>query len=328
MKLYLTFDCEDFINPVSTQALKHTLKLMQKYSLRGIFFLTGELCEKLRDDPEVLYLLETHEIGYHSTSHSVHPGIFEYTDIQDYKTACKIALKRETSTINPSTGETEGEGGLLTLQNVFPRKRIVSFRAPGFCWSPPHLEALEKLGIQFDFSTNLSPIPIHYKRITFYPFPILEDEMLTSTLLPLGNIKWTTMARLIMKSAACFPLVFFIHPHDFTNAEYWDRGFFIDNHESLRSVRTRNWFEIERRFRCFELFLRRVQPLANKRVLEVTPTLEEGLPKTRFTNKQVLQSYRRSIIWCTNFFNYTPKFLLNHFYKYLNTSARSPRSEP
>lgn len=316
---YLTFDCEDFINTQSIHALKRILELLQKHDLRAIFFLTGHMCEKLNNYPQILDFFENHEIGYHSSAHSVHPTIFEFTDVSDYEEAYKISLERETSRINPLTGRIEGEGGLLALKDVFSNKKIVAFRAPGFCWSPPHLDALEKLGIRFDFSTNLSPIPISYKRITFYPFPILEFDMLTSTLLPLGNMKWTTMARLLRKLVSYHPLIFSVHPHDFTNAEHWDHDYFIGNPERLRTARALNRRETEKTFRCFELLLRRLHSLDSKGVIEVTPDLEEGLWKSHFTNKQVMQSYRRSTLWCTRFFNYTPNFLLNHFCQYFNT---------
>ena len=125
----------------------------------------------MRDFPEILNLLEGHEIGYHSSSHSVHPNIFEYTDVENYDVAYKASLERECSRINPLTGKIEGPGGFLLLKEVFPKKKIVAFRAPGFCWSPPHLDALSDMGFQFDFSASLSRVPVSYKNVTFYPFP-------------------------------------------------------------------------------------------------------------------------------------------------------------
>jgi hypothetical protein len=321
MKVFLTFDCEDFINPQATCALNWILELLQKYDLRAIFFLTGHMCEKLKSHPEILDLLEKHEIGYHSTSHSVHPGIFEYTDIENYAEARKLSLERETARINPLTGETEGKGGFLLLKDLFPNKRVVSFRAPGFCWSPPNLEALEKLGIQFDFSTNLSTIPILYRNITFYPFPILGFEILLSSVFPLGKLSGMGMARLMGKSVSSRPVVFFIHPHDFVNAEDWDYDYFAGNPKQLRLIQTKSWQETRNTLRSFELFLRRVSFLANKEVLEVTPSLQEGISKTRFTKEQALQSYGRSIQWAKRLFNYTPKFLLRHFFEYFDTKA-------
>lgn len=126
-------------------ALHHILELLQKYDVKTLFFITGHMAEKMRDFPKILDLIKDHEIGYHSSAHSVHPTIVEYTDVENYDIARQISLKRETSHINPLTGECEGKGGIILLKALFPKKEIISFRAPGFCWSPPHLEALKDL---------------------------------------------------------------------------------------------------------------------------------------------------------------------------------------
>ena len=123
-RLLLTFDVEDFINPNAISALRFTLKILSKYKLKAIFFITGYMAEKISNFPEIIDLLKKHEIGYHSTSHSVHPIIPEYTDVKNYKKAYEISLKRETSHINPLTGKIENEGGIYLLQDLFhPQKR-------------------------------------------------------------------------------------------------------------------------------------------------------------------------------------------------------------
>ena len=109
-RLYLTFDVEDFINDRSLDALHHILKLLRQRHLKGLFFITGHMAEKLARFPQVVDLLEEHEIGYHSTSHSVHPTIFEYTDVDDYQEAYRASLSREVSHINPLSGTIEGRG--------------------------------------------------------------------------------------------------------------------------------------------------------------------------------------------------------------------------
>jgi hypothetical protein len=320
MQVFLTFDCEDFINPQSTYALKRILELLQKYDLRAIFFLTGHMCEKFKNYPQILDLLEKHEIGYHSSAHSVHPTIFEYTDVEDYDEACKISLERETSRIDPLTGKMEGRGGLLLLKDVFPNKPIVAFRAPGFCWSPPHLDALEKLGIRFDFSTGLSTVPIHYRNITFYPHPVLGTGVLFSTVSPFGKLSGFEIANLVEKSIRLGSMVSIIHPHNFVDAENWDLDYLTGNPEHLHSVPTKSWQQISIILRGFEVFLRRVSFLANSKALEVTPPLRKGTSKTHFTKKQILRSYRRSTSWPRKSFNYTPRFLLKHFFKYFHIS--------
>jgi len=121
----LTFDCEDFINARSTSALYRILQLLHKSRLKALFFLTGHMAEKISTFPQILRFLEDHEIGYHSSAHSVRPTIFEYTDVEEYEQAYLLSLKRETRHINPITGDCEGEGGITFLKNLFPKKKIL-----------------------------------------------------------------------------------------------------------------------------------------------------------------------------------------------------------
>ncbi|MFX1521737.1 MAG: polysaccharide deacetylase family protein [Promethearchaeota archaeon] len=127
--VFLTFDTEDFISKNSVQILRSILEGLRKYDLKAIFFITGHMAEKLEDFDEVVELLSEHEIGYHSSSHSVHPTIFEYTDLADYNEAFRISLERETAHINPLTGEIEGKGGIFSLRTLFHKKQIRLFRS-------------------------------------------------------------------------------------------------------------------------------------------------------------------------------------------------------
>ena len=155
-ELFLTFDVEDFISDNSIWILQRILEDLKRYNLISLFFITGHMAEKLQNFPAIVDLLGDHMIGYHSSSHSVHPTIFEFTDIADYQTAYEISLQRETAHINPVCGRIEGRGGILALKSLFPRKDIKAFRAPGNCWSPPHLECLRDLGIEYDFQCKSS----------------------------------------------------------------------------------------------------------------------------------------------------------------------------
>lgn len=211
-KLYLTFDVEDFINDRSLDALERILKLLNKRHLKGLFFITGHMAEKLARLPQIVDSLDEHEIGYHSTSHSVHPTVFEYTDVGDYQEAYHTSLSREVAHINPLSGAIEGRGGIEALRDLFPHKKMESFRAPGFSWSPPHLEALTHLGVKYDFSTNISDIPVEYRGITFFPFPLFIDSV------PLRSFLRSVMRKKVT--------VVDFHPNFFVNEDWWDSIFF------------------------------------------------------------------------------------------------------
>ena len=126
-KTFLTFDCEDFFNDRSTFMLYRILELLKTHNFRGIFFLTGHMAEKISKFPKILDLLESQEIGYHSSAHTVRPTIIELTDVENYELARQYSLTRETRHINPLTGKAEGQGGIISLQNLFSSKKIFHF---------------------------------------------------------------------------------------------------------------------------------------------------------------------------------------------------------
>src|SRR5512136_2237035 len=111
-QVFLTFDIEDFINNRSTSILERVLEILEDEELKGLFFITGHMADKLINYPEIVTSLRDHEIGYHSTGHSVRPLISEFTDVENYHEAMQIALTRETSHVSPITGEISGSGGL------------------------------------------------------------------------------------------------------------------------------------------------------------------------------------------------------------------------
>jgi len=305
LMIYLTFDCEDFINLRSMFTLRRILELLQIYDIKGLFFITGHMAEKIRNFPKIFDMLKNHEIGYHSSAHSVRPIIVEYTDVKDYSLARQISLKRETSHINPLTGKCEGKGGIVLLKALFPNKNVNSFRAPGFCWSPPHLDALKELGIQFDFSTNLSPTSISYRGLTFYPFANLVNIIDI-----LNSIK--VLKALIRSNTA----VLLFHPNHFVNAECWDTPYFSGNPKRLCHVTPRNCKDTKDILQKFELLLKHFSSLQKIGMLEITPSLEKSRNELAFTKESVIKAYQISISWAKNSFGYNPKFIRKHFEKF------------
>jgi hypothetical protein len=265
------------------------------------------MAEKISNFPEILDLIKDHEIGYHSSAHSVRPTIIEYTDVKDYDLAQQISLKRETSHINPLTGECEGKGGITFLKALFPKNEVTSFRAPGFCWSPPHLEALKELGIQYDFSTNLSPTSISYKGLTFYPSATFIDGI--------SVLRYRMILKELLRSTSTV-LVF--HPHYFVNADHWDSIYFSGNPQRLRQVKQRTWKDTKVILRKFELFLKHFSLLQKSGIIEITPPLEKSKKEPTFTKNEAIQAYQTSISWAKNYFRYKPKFIREHFEKFFN----------
>lgn len=309
-EIFLTFDCEDFINERSISALNQILMLLHKYNLKGLFFITGHMAEKITYFPEILELLEDEEIGYHSSGHSVRPTILEYTDLADYEMAFRISMERETKHINPLTGELEEKGGITLLNKLFPSKKVVSFRAPGFSFSPPHLEALRELGIEFDFSTSLSRTPISYRDLTFYPYPCLFD-----------TIGFSSSAFVLRALIMCKCAVLDFHPSYFVNSEYWDSQYFSGNPGRLSPVQPRTLADIETYLRRFEYLLKILSLLEKKSILEITPSPAKGNIKKSFSLENIVRSYQNSISWISEYLGYKPKFIFGHFRKFFLCDA-------
>ena len=317
----LTFDVEDFINDMSVRALMHVLKLLKKYDMKSLFFITGHMAEKIQKNRKILELLENHEIGYHSSAHSVRPIIPEFTDTPSYSRAVQRSLKRETSHINPFTGEPEGEGGTKIVMETFHDKDVVSFRAPGYCWTPPHLEALQKLGIRFDFSAKLfgdelsSDDVIRFKGITFYPFSTFTDTSSKNWKRYSFDIV-AILQQVLKRKITCLSC----HESSFVNSKLWDSIFWRSNPTNLSKVPQKGNREIVKNFMRLDMLLKGLKILEKLRIVKVAPIITEKGSKTLNTkNFDVLKTYQYSMTWAKSFFKYQPKYVLSHFLEYFDT---------
>ena len=311
-KLFLTFDTEDFISKNSVPALNKTVELLNKYELKGLFFITGHMAEKLCSFPETIDLLSMHQIGFHTSSHSVHPTVFEFTDVESYEEAYRTSLQRETAHINPLSGAVEGKGGIYALRALFPQKQINSFRAPGFCWTPPHLDALKTLGISYDFSAALSVDICSYNGINFYPRP--------TPYIYHARTNYKFVLDLLIHNVS----VFMLHPSDMVNQQGWDLIYHKSNPITLIEPTLQSPKEISILFHEFEMFLRRLSSLKKLGVLEVTPPLKSSKRTINPTLPQVERCYAYSMDWAVSWFKYQPQFLHNHFEKFfrINSATR------
>jgi hypothetical protein len=315
-KLLLTFDVEDFINEQSLKSLNVILKLLAKYHTRAIFFVTGHMAEKLKAYPKTQQLLQDHEIGFHSSAHSVHPTIFEYCDVEKYDEAYRSSLKRETSHINPLSGEIEGPGGIKALRALFPNKNIIAYRAPGFCCPPPLLEAMATLGLKFDFSLNsFVNVPVVFKNMVFYPRPIFSNCEKALLLEGQKITCWFKLLRSILKP--CVNVLNF-HPDSFANQVHWDSFYHQGNPRKLQAASTRPSSECRGMFGNLENLLNVLNHLKRLRIITTFPSL--GFSERRLdAHKLDLSKLTGDItFWARAFFAYEPKYTFSQLCKFLN----------
>jgi peptidoglycan/xylan/chitin deacetylase (PgdA/CDA1 family) len=314
----LTFDVEDFINPISIKALEKILFLLKKYSFKSIFFITGHEAEKIGCSSSLVESLGEHEIGYHSSSHSVRPIIPEFTDTESFSTAVENSFEREISHINPVSGEIEGEGGIKILKKLFSSKNITSFRAPGLCWTPPHLEAMKKLGIKYDFSSGIYGKGISTEMIQsfmdlkFFPYPYFIDGINRS----LG--KWgyhgsKFFFNILHRKITCLNC----HEWEFAISGQWDYAYQTSNPRQICKTELLEEVDMERRFFYFEMFLKFLKRLHDLNLVEVTTEIDKlNCEKIDSEEVDVLETYRKSMKWGVEHMNHRPKHLLSHFYHY------------
>jgi hypothetical protein len=307
--LLITFDTEDWISKNSVPVLQKVLESLHKHNLKGLFFITGQMAEALQNYPEVADMLRVHQIGYHSSGHSTHPAIFEFSDVESYDEAKKISYERETSHIDPLTGNINGEGGILTLRKLFPSNEILAFRAPGHCWGPPHLEALSTLGIKYDFSTSISRDAVAFKGFTFYPYPITghwtgtlsEYSILLNCLLRYKNVVMT------------------IHPSLIGNKVEWDAQYHnSSNPQTLEEPPSRSPQETSLLLDKLDKLFRRVSSLQKISLLSEKADLKMAEKEFHPSESEINRCYQASIKW-TSKFNYQPKYLHDHFLTFFSS---------
>jgi peptidoglycan/xylan/chitin deacetylase (PgdA/CDA1 family) len=310
-RLVLTFDVEDFINPNEITATRSILEILAKHGLKGLFFITGHVAEKLAQFPDILNMLGDHEIGFHSSGHSVHPTIPEYTDVESYEQAYEISLEREASHIDPVTGHPEGEGGFRFLQKLFRSKRIRAFRAPGMSWTPPNLEALASLGIEFDFSSNITDSkPVEYKGMTFYPYTLIQKWH--GTLYDYECLVTALLKREIS--------VLNLHPTLYVNQYEWDSIYYEGNPSNLRRVPQRPFKESNSLFKRFDLLLKRISFLQDAKLLAIDPNLDAATANLKINKGDVERVYSWSMRWPKRRFHYFPRFVRSHFRQFFESA--------
>ena len=88
--IIFSFDTEDFTDSHTADGILEMVRLLQEEGVRGCFCIVGYLARQLLawGRTDVLDALRYHEVDFHTLGHTMHPTIGEYTDTEDYRTAC------------------------------------------------------------------------------------------------------------------------------------------------------------------------------------------------------------------------------------------------
>jgi len=241
----------------------------------------------------------------------VRPRIIEYTDVASYEESVAISLKRESSHINPETGQIEGEGGIRALRETFPKNDIACFRAPFFGWSPPHLEALKKMGIRRDFSSDISEHPVSFKGITFYPCPIPIDDCIEATFVRREpkDIFPKPISSLLLRRKVT---VLLMHP---SNLLVKNPCAGRDKYQIAGNVRTKIVISL------LKLLFNRIRFLQKTNLVEATSSLSQNWQPLNLEKLDVKRIYWQSVQSLARLFNSNPRFVFSHFMHFFGQDA-------
>lgn len=308
----LTFDVEgvhpreDFFNKTSLNPLCLMLDLLEEERFQGIFFLTASAAKAISEYPEVVKRLSSHTIGYHSSSHSSIPLIVDYTDIHDYQAAVDISVQRESSRIDPETGRIVGSGGIRTLREVFPQNKIECFRAPFLSWSPPHLEALKKLGIKSDFSSDILKRPVSFRGITFYPPPIPVDPIVATLIHRESRHTFPRLLESVVLRRQVSVMMF---------------------HPSYLAVENLSKTRISLTVFMLRFLFRRLRLLQKQKLIRVTSSLNQNWPPLNLQSLDIKRIYSASVRGPMKLFGSNPRFLLSHFLQFFNQKEQKSSTD-
>lgn len=161
MEMIFSFDTEDYVDPISNDALLRLAQMHTKHEVPACFGLVGEKARFIhfcgRDD--VVEALKDHEVAYHSDHHWILPNnryapehIPLYVNEMDWDSAMERILVEESR-------------GLADIADVFGERPVTQLRNYGD-WTPQVMAAHARLGLGVHaygpVFHNTDPEPIWY----------------------------------------------------------------------------------------------------------------------------------------------------------------------
>jgi len=131
-----SFDVEDFIGPVADEALLRLARLLTAKGIRGSFCIVGEKARVLRERgrKDILQALESHEIGFHSRDHSIHPTIAVRCEELGWKKGLENLRENELP-------------AMQWVRDLFRRDRLLAAVPPGSNCAPQAIWCYQQAAI-------------------------------------------------------------------------------------------------------------------------------------------------------------------------------------
>lgn len=251
--IIFSFDTEDIVNEYGADGILRCADILREEGVRGCFNIIGLLPDALLEWEryDVIDALKWHEIDYHSNTHSVHPTINEYTDIEDFDEALRLVIKDE------------GEG-LQKVKKLFGKEKLTAMCVPGNCTSYVAHYGYNELGFDI-FSGDDVYDKAHYRPIYFCNSLSLHYARSLDGIL--FKESEDEIVRFIEETIAeKHTVVFFHHPQRSICKTFWDS----DNFRK-KNTGKENWIKSEihktedtdRFYRNFRFFVRYLKSKEN-----------------------------------------------------------------
>ncbi len=268
----LWFDTEDYILPASDDAALKVADFLKAEGIRGVFKIVGEKAQVLKDRgrQDVIDALKAHEIGYHSTNHSIPPSPAMYLNGLGFEEGVREFRRREG----------KGRQMVRDVFGVWPS----CYGQPGSSWGPQSYPVLREWDmIYLDSGRHVSiegkPCRMGGVLNLYHLEHTLRADLKTPTGMEEGIAKFNAARdKLLAQGGGIVSVVY--HPCEFVHTEFWDgvnfrKGASPDrNHWKLPPRKTPE--EEALAWRNFEGFVRHMK----------------RFPEVRFvTSKEVLAYY-------------------------------------
>lgn len=211
-KVIFSVDVEDDINSISEVGLERILHIFKMRRIKASFLLTGDELRKLTGQKKhnILNMLKRHDIGYHSSHHSKHPTIPEYTRDLGWKEGLRRLKERE-------------ENDIELIQKTFGSFPS-AFGSPGDVWVPYITAFCKETGIQ---SEVYNPVEVlGWKPCSYMGLPNFGKVSLSYD--PQYHNECMRAFGLKQKTAQGI-MVVRLHPSRFVQEGWWDSRYYLNS---------------------------------------------------------------------------------------------------
>jgi hypothetical protein len=251
----LVFDIEDLMTTQSDDAAKWVAAEVERAGIVATLFLVGEKVRLLRarGREDVLEHLKAHELGFHSTTHSVHPVVCEVCERLSFLDGVRTLIARERD------GWEETEAILGT--------RLVGWATTGGSWTP----SLCGLMHQFGGVQVYSPVCFGEHSVVWFGNCLnfghfiggLDGDYAEDERYARGLERFREHAEAVCASTRDWIGVFGGHPTRVISHEFWDGVNFAAGanppRSEWRAQRLRSGDEVETAQRNVADFVRRLR---------------------------------------------------------------------